>query len=187
MGGLGRLLDKGINRLISGDLPPSGPPSTGSDADPFSRQLSRPADPGSPTVSFTTPCPCRPQHDPIILVRMSVWKHSAGYMCQAKHSQCSSVAEAQRCGDWLQHRRSSSLQSNGGIAPVASFKDLASASQQAFAQGGTPAHQSKPGGSPTQQVPIACLCLPATLTAMCCQQGAHAWILWPDLARYSLP
>ncbi len=54
MGGLGRLLDKGINRLISGDLPPSGPPSTGSDADPFGRQLSRPADPGSPTVSFPT-------------------------------------------------------------------------------------------------------------------------------------
>lgn len=54
IGGLGRLLDKGINRLISGDLPPSGPPSTGSDADPFARQLSKASDPGSPQVSTWT-------------------------------------------------------------------------------------------------------------------------------------
>ena len=51
IGGLGRLLDKGINRLISGDLPPSGPPSTGSDADPFGRQPGRTTDSGSPPVS----------------------------------------------------------------------------------------------------------------------------------------
>lgn len=51
MGGLGRLLDKGINRLISGDLPPSsGPPSNGSDADPFGRQQSKNLEPGSPSV-----------------------------------------------------------------------------------------------------------------------------------------
>ena len=54
IGGLGRLLDKGINRLISGDLPPSGPPSTGSEADPFARQLSKASDPGSPQVSTWT-------------------------------------------------------------------------------------------------------------------------------------
>lgn len=56
-GGLGRLLDKGINRLISGDLPPSGPASTGSDADPLGRQPSRAADSGSPTVSSAAFCP----------------------------------------------------------------------------------------------------------------------------------
>ena len=50
------------------------------------------------------------------------------------------------------------MQHNGGITPVASFKDLASASQQAFAQGGAPTHQSNPAGSPSQQV-----CLPRTM------------------------
>ena len=54
IGGLGRLLDKGINRLISGDLPPSGPPSTSSEADPFAHQLSKASDPGSPQVSTWT-------------------------------------------------------------------------------------------------------------------------------------
>ena len=51
IGGLGRLLDKGINRLISGDLPPSGPPSGGSEqADLYGRQHSRNSDSGSPSV-----------------------------------------------------------------------------------------------------------------------------------------
>ena len=51
IGGLGRLLDKGINRLISGDLPPSGPPSGGSEqADLYGRQHSKNSDPGSPSV-----------------------------------------------------------------------------------------------------------------------------------------
>ena len=44
-----------------------------------------------------------------------------------------------------QHRRTGSAQHNGGLTPVASVKDLASASQLAFAQGG--AHSS-----PSQQV-----------------------------------
>ena len=51
IGGLGRLLDKGINRLISGDLPPSGPPSGGSEqADLYGRQHSKNSDSGSPSV-----------------------------------------------------------------------------------------------------------------------------------------
>ena len=51
IGGLGRLLDKGINRLISGDLPPSGPPSGGSEqADLYGRQHSKNSDAGSPSV-----------------------------------------------------------------------------------------------------------------------------------------
>ena len=51
IGGLGRLLDKGINRLISGDLPPSGPPSGGSEqADLYGRQHSKNSDADSPSV-----------------------------------------------------------------------------------------------------------------------------------------
>ena len=51
IGGLGRLLDKGINRLISGDLPPSGPPSGGSEqADVYGRQHSSTLVSGSPSV-----------------------------------------------------------------------------------------------------------------------------------------
>ena len=50
LGGLGRLLDRGINKLISGGDPPlaaSGPPSAGSEAalDPFRRA---PSDSASP-------------------------------------------------------------------------------------------------------------------------------------------
>ena len=168
MGGLGRLLDKGINRLISGDLPPSGPPSTGSDADPFGRQLGRPADSGSPTVSSPTPLSIQGYMPPGYVGRDIQSVHKGGHLRAYEKPEVAKrgVAEAQRCGDWLQHRRSSSLQSNGGVPPVASFKDLASASQQAFAQGGAPAHQSKPGGSPTQQVRTACLCLLGKLIFM---------------------
>ncbi len=77
IGGLGRLLDKGINRLISGDLPASGPASTGSDTDPVGRQIGWNPESGSPMVSllqdslhsnysvmdarFECACTCSPQ------------------------------------------------------------------------------------------------------------------------------
>lgn len=55
MGGLGRLLDQGINKLISGnDLPPSGPPSGGSEADPFGLHRRPTAESGSPSVKAST-------------------------------------------------------------------------------------------------------------------------------------
>ncbi|CAL8467566.1 g7104 [Coccomyxa elongata] len=47
--GLGRFLDRGINKLITGgDMPPSGPPSTGSDGDPFGLHRRPTSDSGSP-------------------------------------------------------------------------------------------------------------------------------------------
>jgi hypothetical protein len=51
MGGLGRLLDRGINKLISGgDLPPSGPASNGSEADPLGMLRRAASESGSPSV-----------------------------------------------------------------------------------------------------------------------------------------
>ena len=57
--GLGRFLDRGINKLISGgEVPPSGPPSTGSEVDPFG--LHRRNDSGSPQVCQDSPPPHHP-------------------------------------------------------------------------------------------------------------------------------
>ena len=83
------------------------------------------------------------------------------------------MVSSQKSCAWLQHRRSGSLQHNGGITPVASFKDLASASQQAFAQGGAPA--SKPGGSPSPQVQG---CLHPALHACSRLSIGHVHFLW---------
>lgn len=53
--GLGRFLDRGINKLITGgDMPPSGPPSTGSDGDPFGLHRRPTSDSGSPQVSSSS-------------------------------------------------------------------------------------------------------------------------------------
>ena len=62
------------------------------------------------------------------------------------------------CSATVQHRRSGSAALNGGLTPVVSFKDLASASQQAFAQGGAASNAGRPGGSPSKQVQAAMLC-----------------------------
>lgn len=68
--------------------------------------------------------------------------------------ECQELAScADVCRGPVQHRRSGSAQHNGSITPVASFKDLASASQQAFAQGGAPGQQQgRPVDSPSKLV-----------------------------------
>ena len=157
IGGLGRLLDKGINRLISGDLPPSGPPSGGSEqADLYGRQHSRNSDSGSPSVGtpeayFVSPF--------VVVTAMGVQSMPctmAALGCHGLHIiillSGRGILDIQSC---VQHRRTSSAQHNGGLTPVASFKDLASASQLAFAQGGahsSPSQQVRPPGIPAKPV-----------------------------------